>query len=408
MHPTAAATKIVQAREREMEMAIRIAELVSPLQEGLVERRRHLHQHPELSFQEYQTSQWVKDRLSELNIEVREEVGGNGVVGRIKGDDSGPTVAFRADMDALPIQEETGTPYRSKTSGVMHACGHDGHTAMLLGLAEILQSNLNKVKGEVVLLFQHAEEQTPGGAISMIEDGCLEGVEAIFGVHLWTPLEVGKVGVCGGPAMAATDRIKVEVIGEGGHGGFPHQAVDAVVVAAKTIIDLQVLVSRYIDPLESAVVSIGELNAGGSYNVIAERAEFEGTVRTLNEEVRSFMEQKIEQLIKGTCEGMGASYSLEYERGYPPLVNHSAETDVVRRAIERLESHTLVEMKPIMGGEDFAYYLREVPGCFFFVGAGNEEKGATYPHHHPRFDIDEDALSVGVEALLATYLEYTK
>jgi amidohydrolase len=386
---------------------IRVAELAPSLQEKMVERRRYLHQHPELSFQEHDTPRWVTERLGELGVSVTEGVGGNGVVGRIKGAHPGPTVAFRADMDALPIQDEKEAPYRSKVSKVMHACGHDGHTTMLLGLAEILQSNLDEVSGEVVLLFQHAEEQTPGGAISMIEDGCLDGVEAIFGIHLWTPLLIGQVGVCGGPAMAATDRFEVEVVGRGGHGGFPHQTVDALVVGAKAILDLQLLVSRYVDPLESAVVSVGKFSAGSSFNVIAERATFEGTVRTLSEEVRSLVEQKMEQIVKGVCEGTGASYNLEYQRGYPPLVNHAAETDVVRRAIEGSDRCALVEMKPIMGGEDFAYYLQEVPGCFFFVGVGNEDKGAIYPHHHPKFDIDEDALSIGVEALLATYLQYT-
>jgi amidohydrolase len=278
---------------------------------------------------------------------------------------------------------------------------------MLLGLTEILQRNLDEVRGEVVLLFQHAEEQVPGGAVSMIEDGCLEGVDAIFGIHLWTPLPIGQVGVCSGPAMAATDRFEVEIVGQGGHGGFPHQTVDAVVVAAKAILDLQLLVSRYVDPLESAVVSVGKFSAGSSFNVIAERATLEGTVRTLSEEVRSLVERKMERIVKGVCEGTGASYDLKYQRGYPPLVNHLEETDGVRRAIEGSDRCTLVEMKPIMGGEDFAYYLQEVPGCFFFVGAGNEDKGATYPHHHPKFDFDEDALSVGVEALLATYLQYT-
>jgi amidohydrolase len=386
---------------------IRVAEFAPSLQEKMVERRRYLHQHPELSFQEHDTPRWVTERLRELGVSVTEGVGGNGVVGRIKGAHPGPTVAFRADMDALPIQDEKEAPYRSKVSKVMHACGHDGHTTMLLGLAEILQSNLDEVSGEVVLLFQHAEEQTPGGAISMIEDGCLDGVEAVFGIHLWTPLHIGQVGVCSGPAMAATDRFEVEIVGEGGHGGFPHQTIDALVVAAKAILDLQLLVSRYVDPLESAVVSVGQLSAGSSFNVIAERATFEGTVRTLSEEVRSLIERKMEQIIKGVCEGTGASYDLKYQRGYPPLVNHPKETDWVRRAIEGSDSCTLVEMKPIMGGEDFAYYLQEVPGCFFFVGAGNEDKGAIYPHHHPKFDIDEDALSIGVEALLATYLQYT-
>jgi amidohydrolase len=386
---------------------IRMVELAPSLQEKMVERRRYLHQHPELSFQEHDTPRWVRDQLTELGIGVTEGVGGNGVVGRIRGTRPGPTVAFRADMDALPIQDEKEVPYKSKVPRVMHACGHDGHTTILLGLAEILQTNLDEVRGEVVLLFQHAEEQTPGGAVSMIKDGCLEGVEAIFGVHLWTPLPTGQVGVCSGPAMAATDHFEVQIVGQGGHGGFPHQTVDSIVVAAKAILDLQLLVSRYVDPLEPAVVSVGKLSAGSSFNVIAERATFEGTVRTLSEEVRSLVEQKMEQIVKGVCEGTGASYDLKYQRGYPPLVNDAAQTDVVRRAIEGSDRCTLVEMKPIMGGEDFAYYLQKVPGCFFFVGAGNEDKGAVHPHHHPRFDIDEDALSVGVEALLATYLQYT-
>lgn len=195
--------------------------------------------------------------------------------------------------------------------------------------------------------------------------------------------------------------------GRGGARRVSHQTIDAVVVAAKAILDLQLLVSRYIDPLEPAVVSVGQLSAGSAFNVIAERATFEGTVRTLSEEVRSLIEEKMEQIVKGVCEGTGASYNLEYQRGYPPLVNDAAQTDVVRRAIEGSDRCTLVEMKPIMGGEDFAYYLQKVPGCFFFVGAGNEDKGAVYPHHHPKFDIDEDALSIGVEALLATYLQYT-
>jgi amidohydrolase len=386
---------------------IRLAELAPSLQEKMVERRRYLHQRPELSFQEHDTARWVSERLRELGVEVTEGVGGNGVIGRIRSAHPGPTVAFRADMDALPIQDEKEVRYRSAVPKVMHACGHDGHTTMLLGLAEILQGNLDEVRGEVVLLFQHAEEQTPGGAKSMIEDGCLDGVEAIFGVHLWSLLPTGRLGVCGGPAMAATDRFEVEIVGKGGHGGFPHQTVDALVVAAKAILDLQLLVSRYVDPLEPAVVSVGRLSAGSAFNIIAERATFEGTVRTLSEEARSLVEEKMEQIVKGVCEGTGASYGLEYQRGYPPLVNHPTHTEVVRRAIEESDRGTLVEMKPIMGGEDFAYYLQEVPGCFFFVGAGNEKKGAVFPHHHPKFDIDEDALSVGVEAMLATYLRYT-
>jgi amidohydrolase len=278
---------------------------------------------------------------------------------------------------------------------------------MLLGLAEVLQNDLDQVRGEVVLIFQHAEEQIPGGAASMIEDGCLRGVDAVFGVHLNTVLGTGQIGVCEGPAMAAADRFGVEISGSGGHGGFPHQTVDALVVAARAVLDLQLVVSRYVDPLQPAVVSVGKLEAGSGFNVIAGKASLQGTVRTLSEEVRDLVEAKIDQTLRGLCEGTGASYGLDYQRGYPPLVNHPAASETVREAVRGLGRYELVEREPIMGGEDFAYYLREVPGCFFFVGAGNEEKGTTYPHHHPRFNIDEDALPVGIEAMLATYRRYT-
>lgn len=377
------------------------------LREKLVQNRRHLHQHPELSFREHETPRWILERLGELGIPATQGVGGNGVVGRIEGAHPGPTVAFRADIDALPIQDEKSVPYGSTVPGVMHACGHDGHTSILLGLAETLQANRDEVRGEVVLLFQHAEEQTPGGAVSMIEDGCLRGVDAIFGLHLWTHLPTGQIGVCEGPAMAAADAFRVQILGRGGHGGFPHQTVDSVVVASKVVLDLQLLVSRYVDPLRPAVVSVGRIEAGGAFNVIAERAELEGTVRTLDEEVRSTLEEGTERIVAGACEATGADYEFEYRRGYPALVNHAAETDVVRRAVTQRGRYGLVEMEPIMGGEDFAYYLQKVPGCFFFVGAGGGDGGSAYPHHHPLFDIDEDALGVGVEVLLATYAQYT-
>ncbi|MBA2443642.1 MAG: amidohydrolase, partial [Rubrobacter sp.] len=353
--------------------------LEEPLKDRVVENRRRLHRHPELSFQERETARWISARLEDLGIEHREGVGGNGVVGRIVGGRPGPTVAFRADFDALPIQEETDAPYVSTSPGVMHACGHDGHTAMLLGLAEVLQNDLDQVHGEVILIFQHAEEQIPGGAASMVEDGCLRGVDAVFGVHLNTVLRTGQIGVCEGPAMAAADRFGVKISGSGGHGGFPHQTVDALVIAARAVLDLQLIVSRYVDPLQPAVVSVGKLEAGSGFNVIAGRASLQGTVRTLSEEVRDLIEEKIDQTLRGLCEGTGASYELDYQRGYPPLVNHAAASETVREAVRGLDRYELVEREPIMGGEDFAYYLREVPGCFFFVGAGNEEKGTTYP-----------------------------
>ncbi|MCC5892154.1 amidohydrolase [Exiguobacterium sp.] len=363
---------------------------LTDLYEEMVTLRRHFHQHPELSFEEQETPRFIARYLRDLGVDVREGVGGNGVVGRIKGG-SGPTIAFRADFDALPIQDLKDVPYRSKVNGAMHACGHDAHTASLLVLAKVLVEA--ELPGDIVLIHQFAEELAPGGAKPMIEDGCLDGVDYIYGVHIWTPLPFGTIGVKTGPIMAAADRFELTIKGKGGHGAIPQHTVDALMVGVNVASQLQQVVSRRVDPLEPAVLTIGTFEAGQAFNVIADEARLSGTVRTFNPDTQARMIQEIERIIATTCAGSGADYDLTYIQGYPAVINHPIETDHIRQSAANVVGEAgIVEMAPLMVGEDFAYYLQHVPGSFFFAGAGNPERGAIFPHHHPRFDVDERAM----------------
>ncbi|KAB2330955.1 amidohydrolase [Bacillus mesophilum] len=365
----------------------------------MVSIRRYLHQHPELSFKEEKTALYIKNYYENLGIDVRANVGGNGVVATIKGQKPGKTVALRADFDALPIQDEKDVPYKSLVPGVMHACGHDGHTATLLVLAKALHEMKNDLHGTYVMIHQHAEEYAPGGAISMIEDGCLDGVDVIFGTHLWASEPVGKIQYRVGPIMAAADRFEITIQGKGGHGAQPHRTKDAIVTASSLVGQLQQIVSRKVNPIDSAVVTVGSFVAENAFNVIADKAKLTGTVRTFNEEVRSSIEQEIERIVKGICYTSDSSYSYEFERGYPAVVNHEEETDYLVNCARNIAEVTAVEeTEPQMGGEDFAYYLQHVKGSFFFTGAkpdGNEN----YPHHHPMFDIDEKSMLIAAKTL---------
>lgn len=363
------------------------------LYEEMVAWRRDFHRYPELSFQEERTPRIIAERLRAFGIEVREGVGGRGVVGRLETGRAGRTVALRADFDALPIQEETGVEYQSVIPGVMHACGHDGHTAVLLAVAKVLSQFRDHLTGNVVFIHQFAEEMAPGGAKPMIEDGCLDGVDVIYGTHLWTGFPRGRIGCRSGPIMAATDDFQVDITGRGGHGGMPHQAVDALLVGAAVVQQLQTLVSRCVDPLQPAVVTVGSFHAGDTYNVIAGKATLKGTVRTLDGAVRDQLERDMERLIRGVCEAAGAEVTFQYRRGYPVVVNHAEPVDAVRKAVgEVFGEAAYFTMEPLMVGEDFAYYLQRVPGAFFFTGAANPALDAVYPHHHPRFNFDERAM----------------
>jgi amidohydrolase len=373
----------------------------------MVEIRRYLHQHPELSFQEYETAKFIQSFYEKLNIEVKGNIGGNGVVAKVHGRNPGKTVALRADFDALPIQDEKDVPYKSLVPGVMHACGHDGHTAALLLLAKALNELKEELQGTYVFIHQHAEEYAPGGAISMIEAGCLEGVDVIFGTHLWASEPTGTIQYRTGPIMAAADRFEIEILGKGGHGAQPHKTKDAIVTASQLVLNLQQIVSRKVNPVEAAVVTVASFTAQNAFNVIADKANLVGTVRTFQEDVRTYIEKEMERIIHGTCYLSDSSYEYKYVRGYPAVVNHAAETKfLIACAKEVTEVQTIEETEPQMGGEDFAYYLQEIPGTFFFTGAKPAIDGDGYPHHHPKFDIDEKAMLIAAKTLGTAAVTY--
>ncbi|WP_453990616.1 M20 family metallopeptidase [Bacillus nitroreducens] len=374
----------------------------------MVDIRRYLHQHPEVSFKEYKTAEFIATFYRNLGVEVRTNVGGNGVVAKIHGSKPGPTVALRADFDALPIQDEKDTPYKSTVPGVMHACGHDGHTATLLVLAKTLNELKEQLSGTVVLIHQHAEELAPGGAIAMIEDGCLEDVDVIFGTHLWATVPTGTIEYRVGPVMAAADRFEIKIQGQGGHGAHPHTTKDAIVIGSQLVMNLQQIVSRRVDPIESAVLSVGSFVADNTFNIIADTASLKGTVRTFSEDVRSQMEVEIEKIVKGTCIATDSTYTYVFDRGYPAVVNHEQETNFLAKIAQEVPGvHYVQETAPQMGGEDFAYYLQHVPGTFFFTGAMPTNESNAYPHHHPKFDIDEKAMLIAAKTLGAAILNYS-
>ncbi|MEH7122019.1 M20 family metallopeptidase [Bacillus sp. JJ1773] len=374
--------------------------------EDMVSIRRYLHQHPELSFKEVKTANYIKSYYEKLGIEVRGNVGGNGVVAKIYGSKPGKTVALRADFDALPIQDEKDVPYKSLVPGVMHACGHDGHTATLLVLAKSLHEMREELEGTYVMIHQHAEEFAPGGAISMIEDGCLEGVDVIFGTHLWASEPTGTIQYRVGPVMAAADRFEITIQGKGGHGAQPHRTKDAIVTASQLVVNLQQIVSRKVNPIDSAVVTVAYFIAENAFNVIADKVKLGGTVRTFNEEVRTNIEKEIERIVKGTCYTADSTYDYLYARGYPAVINHKDETEFLINCAQNIDEVTeVVETEPQMGGEDFAYYLQHVKGTFFFTGAKPENTDENYPHHHPKFDIDEKAMIIAAKTLGSAALQ---
>lgn len=373
---------------------------IRSLQPQLVEWRRHLHQRPELGFKEQLTAQFVAQKLQEWGIEHKTGVAQTGVVATIASNRPGPVLAIRADMDALPIQEQNDVPYRSQHDGVMHACGHDGHTAIALGTAYYLSQHREDFAGTVKIIFQPAEEG-PGGAKPMIEEGVLKNpdVDAIIGLHLWNNLPLGTVGVRSGALMAAVECFRCTILGKGGHGAMPHQTVDSIVVSAQIVNALQTIVARNVDPIESAVVTVGTLHAGTAHNVIADTAQMSGTVRYFNPAMEGYLSKRIEQVIAGICQSQGASYELDYWHLYPPVINDAKIAELVRSvASDVVETPAgVVPECQIMASEDMAFFLQAVPGCYFFLGSANPAKDLAYPHHHPRFDFDETALAMGAE-----------
>ncbi len=368
--------------------------------------RRDLHVHPELGFEEHRTAGIVAERLRGLGYDVHTGIGRTGVVGVLAGERPGRTIMLRADMDALPIDEENDVPYRSRTQQVMHACGHDGHVAMLLGAARVVMARRAEVAGTVCFLFQPAEEGK-GGARVMVEDGVLErfGIERAYGLHLASTDPVGRVGFHEGPFYASSDSVEITVEGKGGHGSAPHTSVDPVYVASQFVVAVQQVVSRNVDPIEPAVVTIGAINGGTTHNVIPSRVRLLGTVRAFDPGVRAKMAERIERVLRGVCESSGATYAFEYLWRYPVTSNDIEQTRYARALAERVVGADRVADVPRhMGGEDFSFYAERVPACFFSVGS-NGGPASAFPHHHARFDIDESALETGVRMMAALALD---
>ncbi len=367
----------------------------------MVAIRRHLHMHPELSFHEQETANFIIQFYKKLGVPVEPNVSGFGLIARIKGNKPGKTIALRADFDALSIQDEKDVPYKSTVPGVMHACGHDGHTATLLILGKLLWEMQDELVGEYVLIHQHAEEADPGGAIGMVQAGALNGVDAIFGTHLSSNHPTGMIGYRVGPMMAAVDSFEIKIQGKGGHGAHPHQTKDAIVIGSQLVMNLQQLVARRVAPTESAVLTVGSFVASNADNIIADTAYLNGTIRTFETDIRETMEREFKRVVQGTEIAHDCTIELDYRRGYPAIVNHEKETLFVRDIAQDICE--VVEIEATMGGEDFSYYLEEKPGTFFFTGAEPVEYA---PHHHPKFDIDEKGMLVAAKVLLTAALDY--
>lgn len=373
----------------------------------MVDMRRHLHRHPELSYQEFETTEYILERLQGMGIPADRPLE-TGCVGIIEGGKkSDRVIALRADIDALPIQEEGDhkKEFLSENKGVAHCCGHDSHTANLLGTAKILSELKEEIEGTVLLVFQPGEEKLPGGGRLLCETGYLQekGVDVIYGLHSSPLHKPGTIALRKGPLMARPDEFKIEIIGKGGHAAAPHLAVDPIVLAAQVVNDIQTIVSRTVNPTEPAVVTVGKISGGTAHNIIPGKVEMIGTVRTFSEDTANMIKDRIEAIVKGITESAGASYTFEFDFGYPAVINTDWATDVVIKTASEIIGEDQVQLldDPIMAGEDFAFYQQHFPGVFFFLGSGREETGSTHTWHHPQYNIDEECFKTGA-ALMAS------
>jgi amidohydrolase len=381
-------------------------ELSQRIVDEAIATRRDLHAHPELGFEEVRTAGIVAARLRELGYDVHEGIGTTGVAGVLRGRRPGKTVMLRADMDALPMPEETAHPYASTNAGVMHACGHDGHVAILLGAARAVAERRDEVAGTLVLCFQPAEEGL-GGAKAMVDEGFLErfGVERAYGLHLFSQLSTGLLGFREGPFYASSDSIEIRIHGHGGHGAAPHLSVDPILVAAEFVASVQKVVSRQIDPIEPAVVTIGAIHGGTTHNVIPSTVSLLGTVRAFDAGVRERMEERIERVLRGVCEASGATYEFDYLWRYPVTSNDAEQTRYVRALAARVfGEQRAVSSDKHMGAEDFSFFAERVPATYFVLGCSSDAR-TSFPHHHGKFDIDERALETGIGIMTALALD---
>jgi amidohydrolase len=375
--------------------------LVDSIKEQVIGWRRLIHKNSELSYHEVETSQFIYNTLLNFgNLQVTRPTK-TSVMARLIGKNPGKVIAIRADMDALPIQEETALDYASQNPGVMHACGHDAHIAMLLGVAKIFSSMQDNLRGELRFIFQHAEELfPPGGAEELVEAGVMEGVDVIIGGHVWSPLEIGKIGFAYGAMMASPDSFYLTIKGKGGHGGKPHQTIDPVLIGSEVVVNLQHIVSRNIDPLDQAVVSVCRFVGGTTNNIIPNKVQIEGTIRTFDSKLRQEIPILLERIVKGVTYAHGADYDLNIIPGHRTVINDERVVRVLEETVREVMGDAAIEyVRPSMGAEDFSAYMQKASGAFFFIGGGNKEKGYVYPHHHPCFMIDEDALLNGIKVL---------
>ncbi|HHO76156.1 MAG TPA: amidohydrolase [Deltaproteobacteria bacterium] len=387
-----------------------ISEKVAGISNEMIRIRRDFHRHPELGFTEKRTARVIADYLKDLDMNVFEGIGKTGVVGVLQGNGPGKTVMLRSDMDALPIQEQSDVEYKSLNDGVMHACGHDGHMSILIGTASILSSMRGSFPGRIKFVFQPAEERL-GGAKAMIEQGVLDDprVDAAFGLHLISVLPVGYIGWRYGPIMAGMDSFTITIRGKGGHCGMPEGGVDAILISSQVVSILQSLVTREIPPTSPVVIHVGTIKGGDAPNVIADKVVLEGSVRTLDLNVQKLVPERMERILSGITRGMGGSFEMDYNSGYPVTVNDTVMTDLVRSAGQQVVgTEHVLEIPPTMASEDMSFYLQKIPGSYFFIGAGNSEKGLTQPHHNSRFDFDETALEIGAKMMCRLALSYLR
>ncbi|EAD5868039.1 amidohydrolase [Listeria innocua] len=393
-------------------MRTQLMNMLQERKDEITQIRRHLHEHPELSFHETETAKYIQDFYKGKDVEVATEVGnGHAVVVTIKGGKPGKTIALRADFDALPIEEQTDLPFKSKNPGVMHACGHDGHTAYLLVLADCLIQLKENIPGTIKIIHQHAEETPPGGAKSVVESGILDDVDQIFGIHVFPFGESGQVYYHSGYAMAGRTYFKLKIQGVGGHGSSPHMANDAIVAGAYFVTAIQTVVSRRLNPFDTGVITIGSFDGKGSFNVIKDAVELEGDVRYMNTENRDKIDAEIHRIVAGIEAMFGVSVELTYTNDYPPLYNDPVVTEQVVASLQKGLGEYLTDISMydmLSGSEDFAYYLQKIPGVFFYIGAKPKNTPHAYFNHHPKFDIDEDALLVAAKSVADVVLDYFK
>lgn len=395
----------IKGGECYMSSTLNVAKEIEQVVPQILQWRRYLHENPELSYEEYATADFVYNQLISFGNLVVTRPTKTSVLAVLKGTLRGDCLAFRADMDALPIQEEADVPFASKVAGVMHACGHDGHTAMLLGAAKILSTLQQSLKGEIRFIFQHAEELFPGGAKEMVAAGVVDGVDRIIGLHLFSTLPTGKIGICAGPFTANSDTFDLEIIGKGGHSSQPHDSINPILIGSQITNVLHHIIPQKVNAEERAVLAVTEFHAGSAKNIIPDRLVIGGSVRTFSQQVRERIAQQIAMQVQHTVAAHGADYNFTYNDGYSSVINDEQLTAVVEGVIQQhFPSDTILHIGPFMGGEDFSAFLTKVPGVFIAIGAAFDDETLNYPHHHPRFAVNEDSLAIGLKLFVHSAL----